>query len=573
MADDNSNSVDSVAGDSADYYELFSRFRERADAAPEFGILAKVTSMMFIRNGGDRARFQPLGEFAGTTTFTTAQITRDDITLLRSVKTANVAVTARVHDVLWEFTKGKERIEHVHLAIDAYLELASSVDWHKADDLLHRALELSTRFQGSDEGERIARVRDVARTSLDAGASSPGELLALCELLRVARPSSDDRDAVTANINIARRDAAAAREHGLERNLIRELLLWEEDDDSKQDLTAEVAELWVAEADARLEAPARSAFVAASFLESAVQVLRSIPRKHRERLNVASRISELRSRIGELGEEAVDEMTEFTSSELPLGEYAEAARRVVTGVGAGEALLRLAQVASLTTEAAERELAEQILDSTLMLMLPTTSLTQDGRVADKATAEEAVERQMGELAHTRRSIAVLGQILPALRVARAEHSLSRSDFVQLAFDSAVVPSGQEQLFASGLFAGWNMDLDAAVHILVPRMEALVRHHLKGAGVLTTHLDRDGIDDEVALPALLEKPEAAEVFGADLIYELRSVFAGRFGANLRHNVAHGLVVDSMRGSVVGLYSWWLVLRLVTVPFWSRDSDSE
>ncbi|QDE34846.1 DUF4209 domain-containing protein [Microbacterium foliorum] len=573
MADDNSNSVDSVAGDSTDYFELFTRFRERADASPEFGILAKVTSMMLTRDGADRARFQPLGEFAGASTFTTAHITREEITLLKSVKTANVAVTARVHDVLWEFTEGKERIEHVHVAIDAYLELASIVDWRNADDFLHRALELSTRFQGSDKGERIARVRAVARASLDAGASSPGELLTLCELLRVSRPSSDDRDVVVVNINTARRDATAAREHGLERNLIRELQLWEENDDSKQDLTAEVADLWVAEADARLEAPARSAFVAASFLESAVQVLRSIPRKHRERLSVERRIAELRSRIAELGEEAVDAMTEFTSPELSLAEYAEAARRAVTGVGAGEALLRLAQVASLTTEAAERELAEQILDSTLMLMLPTTSLTHDGRVADKATAEEAVERQMGELAHTRRSIAVLGQILPALRIARAEHSLSKSDFVQLAFDSAIVPSGQEQLFASGLYAGWNMDLDAAVHILVPRMEALVRHHLKGAGVLTTHLDRDGIDDEIALPALLDKPEAADVFGADLIYELRTVFAGRFGANLRHNVAHGLVVDSMRGSVVGLYSWWLMLRIVTVPFWSRDSASE
>lgn len=30
-----------------------------------------------------------------------------------------------------------------------------------------------------------------------------------------------------------------------------------------------------------------------------------------------------------------------------------------------------------------------------------------------------------------------------------------------------------------------------------------------------------------------------------------------GANLRHEVAHGLVNDSVRGSVVGVYVWWLV----------------
>ncbi len=122
----------------------------------------------------------------------------------------------------------------------------------------------------------------------------------------------------------------------------------------------------------------------------------------------------------------------------------------------------------------------------------------------------------------------IGQILPALRTMRAEHSLGRGEFAALAYASAVVPPGQEQLFASGLYAGWNLDTDAAVHILVPRMEALVRHHLKSAEVITTHREGGGVEDEISLLALRDKPEAAGVFGADLIYELRGVYAGPSG---------------------------------------------
>ncbi len=99
----------------------------------------------------------------------------------------------------------------------------------------------------------------------------------------------------------------------------------------------------------------------------------------------------------------------------------------------------------------------------------------------------------------------------------------------------------------------------------------MRHHLNAAGVTTTHLDGDGTEDEISLPSLLDKPEAGDVFGEHILYELQSVYAGRFGHNLRHNIAHGLVDDSLRRSIVAVYAWWSTLRLVMVPFWNRKTS--
>ncbi|WP_137844663.1 DUF4209 domain-containing protein [Microbacterium sp. 2FI] len=574
MADESPSGIDALAGDVIDYDDLFSKFRSAAGVDDrELALLAGLSSMMLVRDGGDGARFAPLIEFRdGSTSFTPNLLTDEDVAILRAVRTSNPALRARVADVLWELVTGRERIEQVHAAIDAYLEIAARADWYESEELLHRAISLALRFKGSDAGERQTRIHTYIRDAIDADAVDPGELLSLCELLRTVGAEPDDRDPVVAVLAAARAAAAVAKEYGLERNLIGELLPWTEDEGDRHDLTSQVAQLWVAEADSRLQGPQASAFVAASFLESAIQVLRSIPRKHRDRLDVATRIGQLRTRMRDLNEAAIEEMVAIDSPSFTVQGMSEQARTAVSGHSVLEGLLRFTRLVPWASEPEDRTAAEKILEGTITAIIPETSLTGDGRVADKSDADDAVDRQMGHDAQLHRHIVTIGLILPALRALRAEHTLSREMFLQITHASAVVPPGHENLFASGLWAGWNYDFGVSVHVLTPRIEALMRHHLNAAGVPTTHLDGDGTEDEISLPALLDKPEAGDVFGGHILYELQSLYAGRFGSNLRHNIAHGLVDDSIRRSIVAVYAWWSTLRLVMVPFWNRMTSA-
>lgn len=572
MADESTSRIDTLAGDVIDYDELFRTFRSTAGTDDrELALLAGLSSMMLVRDGGDGARFAPLIEFGdGSTSFTPNLLTDEDIAILQAVQTRNPALRARVADVLWELVTGKERIDHVHAAIDSYIEVAERADRFEFEELLHRAISLALRFKGSDAGERQGRIHTHLRNGIDADIVDPGELLSLCELLRTVGAEQDDRDPVVAALSDARAAAAANREYGLERNLIDELLLWTEDEHDRHDLTSEIAQLWVAEADSRLQGEQASAFVAASFLESAIQVLRSIPRKHRDRLDVVNRIGELRTRMRDLNEAAVEEMTAIESPAFTVQGMSEQARTEVSGHSALEGLIRFTRLVPWASETEDRTAAEKILEGTITAIIPETSLTSDGRVADKSDADDALDRQMGHDGQLHRHIVTIGLILPALRALRAEHTLSKDVFLQIAHASAVVPPGHEALFASGLWAGWNYDFGVAAHVLTPRIEALLRHHLNAAGVATTHLDGDGTEDEISLPSLLDKPETGDVFGEHILYELQSVYAGRFGSNLRHNIAHGLVDDSLRRSIVAVYAWWSTLRLVMVPFWNRKT---
>jgi hypothetical protein len=166
-----------------------------------------------------------------------------------------------------------------------------------------------------------------------------------------------------------------------------------------------------------------------------------------------------------------------------------------------------------------------------------------------------------------------GDIWPALEMMVLEHRIRESDFVALATRSPIVPAGRERLFGKALFAGYEKDFVAALHLLVPQIEHMVRWHLKAAGVKTTNLDQDGIENENGLSTLMDLPEAAQIFGEDVSFELKALFCDAFGPNLRNELAHGLLDDEACQSIYAIYAWWFGLRLVFNTFWNARRKAE
>ena len=140
----------------------------------------------------------------------------------------------------------------------------------------------------------------------------------------------------------------------------------------------------------------------------------------------------------------------------------------------------------------------------------------------------------------------------------------------------IVPKGRTGLFGKALFAGFDRDFITALHILIPQIEHLVRVHLKQAGAKTTNLDKDGIENENGMSALMELPEAERVFGKDLAFELKTLFCDAFGPNLRNELAHGLLDEDAFHSPYAIYAWWLGLRLIFNTWWNsihQDSSKD
>ena len=103
-----------------------------------------------------------------------------------------------------------------------------------------------------------------------------------------------------------------------------------------------------------------------------------------------------------------------------------------------------------------------------------------------------------------------------------------------------------------MLAALNRDFDIALHLLMLRVDHLVRYHLKQAGILTTCVDRYGIDNEIGLSSLMDSTGVDDVLSANLAFEIRAMLCNPHGPNLHNDVAHGLVDDDQANSPSSAY---------------------
>ena len=83
----------------------------------------------------------------------------------------------------------------------------------------------------------------------------------------------------------------------------------------------------------------------------------------------------------------------------------------------------------------------------------------------------------------------------------------------------------------------------------------------------------GPTNENGMSTLMDLPEAEQVFGKDLTFELRSLFCDAFGPNLRNELAHGLLDESACRSPYAIYAWWLALRLTFNTWWNAAHQDD
>jgi hypothetical protein len=76
-----------------------------------------------------------------------------------------------------------------------------------------------------------------------------------------------------------------------------------------------------------------------------------------------------------------------------------------------------------------------------------------------------------------------------------------------------------------------------------------------------------------LPAILDHSKAEEVFGLNLIRDLKGLLLERTYGNLRNKVSHGLFTDGTFYQPSAVYLWWLILRLCLMPYVGEMLDDD
>lgn len=570
--------------DSYEPPELLSTHLDRAAADPAvtglqelvLQVLAMVSSAML--NAEDWLEpFTPAMQFGGKRTVVPADLDADQLALLARIAALveRDDLRARVADVAWVYGDRSD-VAMLDRAIDAYrvAPLTGNVWFSAGKDAWVRAFALAVR-RGADGQARVQQMSDALKAQVLAGQVTDNfRTVGFAETLRRRGRIDAAGRAEVCGALFALAAQASPVNPRLSRHLEREALAWLGGSDAAAANAAaeRVARTYIAEADSRIQAdPKAGGLVEGHFLEKAIAVLRTIPRFYRLENGLDKLIDGLRARLRESRESSMEQMMRIQSDPVDLTDAASDARSQVSGhADKFDALASFATLAPPMDEASTRENASKVLEGTISHIFGSSTFSSDFRkIASRPRSsgqadEHAVWAEMVRTVSFHSQLLGKGIIQPAQEVLTTEHRFSRQYMVSLCVESPTVPEGHETLWGDGLALGLGSNYGAAVSVLVPQLEHVVRVMLSRHDVQTLFVDEHGVESEKSLNALLDMTETEDIFGAGMVMEMKAMLVVQGGPNLRNDVAHGLLDDNSAWSYSALYMWWFCLRLVTWP---------
>ena len=497
-------------------------------------------------------------------------------------------IQGRLADLVWLLKKPRSP-KYALAAIDAYRKIPLDAETWLSDgrECWERAITLS-RMLRTSAGQRLREIESAIVAAFKGTTKEDGfHSLWLGELLFASGLGHDE------SFYIANKLASLAQFFDDEGSFHKARSFFDAaakcykragDKEKWIEMSVSLAEGWAKEAVARMTSTQPSNAVAASFYENSIQTYRTIPRAEREARRIRERIAELHRLMNEAGRKAVEEMGRVNTGPIDITQMIETARNATAGKSAPEALAALANIHGLVPVAQRRKRSEEMLTKyPLHGLFSSIHMSRDGRIIAKSPGagpsntnsgeyQAAVLSEMVRNYEMELGLVIQGAVWPALEVLILEHRLREGDFVEIARHSPIVPDGRERLFGKALFLGYERDFAGALHVLVPQIEHMVRWHLNAAGVRTTNLDENGVENENGLSTLVDLPETAKIFGDGLAFEIKALFCVAFGPNLRNELAHGLLDYEACESIYSIYAWWLALKLVFTTFWNVRRDS-
>ena len=544
------------------------------------GLLSSVTSMYFKLDTPE-APFGPMMVFHDRRTAIVDDFDENQLKLFSDVVNdiSDPELRARIADVLWL----RERDYHMaELAILSYLESAKSLEdpekWMATADRVERALQLATLLGGKAPSFSVV-ISHIENVLAAYNGEDPLFLSAKMMNLLQERGVGDSLHYASLSEKLASRaesthDWDRAREYW--RIKAKWHLLGKDEEQARQAKLLE-AENYVKQAEDHLKGNPPSYMLASTFTQHAIEAFRRVG-------NTKERVEELHKVLLEYQRKSVSELIPISSS-VDISDNVKLAMNHVKGKTLRDALLSLAMLGNPPKVAELRAQAQENKEKyVLQSLFPRVYLNAMGRVIARQPqdAEESLLADMYSNASTSRQIHVQAFVEPARQQINSEHHSRVDDFLPFLYNHPFVPAGREFIVARGLHAGFNGDFLAAVHFLIPQLEESVRYILFHLKVITSGLNDDGIQKEFDLNGMLSaskyREPLAKFLGEDFVFDLRGLLVEGFGANLRNDMAHGLIDHDHFYSASGCYLWWISLRLYSWPVlaklqMSRDSTGE
>lgn len=526
----------------------------------------KHALMMTLRPNHPSEPFGALVEFANGRSALPSDFPKQE--LIRIVpwmlSLKNPVLRARLLDITWVQARYFQAVSPaVHAYLEAAAKTADSDEWLQGFMGVSRALRLSASIGKGGDALKIETLQQIITWLSRLPWDDPGYLT--LKLIKVLVEFKEgDLSQFASKAWALAKDCESKGEYWRAKDyseLAAECHRLNGDNEASVKASMNAAECLVREARSAMSQPGRGMVVAATLMSDAVEIFRQIP-------GGKDRAAALHAELLKIQQKSRDEYRQV-STRVDIQKLVEQAIADVSGKSFPDAV---ANLCAMSRPPFVEELKKQVFDiakaAPLQAMMPFEVTNLRGRVvaivpglsgSSEDPGESGLRGRLFKHASLQRSIAIQASIDPARSVIFNEHSPCEEDIQKLIKDSLCVPNDHQQSIARALLAGFEGDWIIAAHIVPSQFEAMVRHVVELAGGATSMLEPGGVQPERPLKVLLETKEANDCFGEAGTFELLDLLADSLGANLRNEIAHGLLGDSGMDNFEVRYAWWLMLR--------------
>lgn len=531
---------------------------------PLFDLLKNISSLA-VKISNKIVEFCPYLIAEGSRTFAIEDLSDNDYDLLLSLdlKRLPLNLQARIADILWT---QKKHYDSAVIATEAYYNLF--VLWFKDDDwleplkMMKRAICISTQINKNDLCDRCYQTIYDHIKRID-GNDTDFLSISLIEVLLFHSYKDLEKTLVIID-NIIKNSHGNLPKTEQAYALKAKCLIELKRKDLAIQTNIDMADYFINFGEELLKNDVQGPLRAQYFFQKAIQTYRNNGQ--------SQKAEQAHKRLVEVQKEIPKLMKPITK-QLDIHAVIENINQNMAGLSFEESILRLSQMVYFyKKEDFKKKVLEDLQLFPFSHMFTNAVVNENGQTTftlqglDLFNPEKDIELLD---AHIHQKMleyqSLFGDIYARniLYYLKSNFDMEKIDLDFLLLNNALVPEDRADIFRSAILMAFKGEYYEAIHILAPQTENMFRMLAKELGGLTVTLETDGTSKEKVLTSIFDLPELIDSYDNDILFLFKGLLNEQAGANIRNEIAHGIMNPYRANSGASLYFICAIIKLLFI----------
>ena len=515
----------------------------------------------------DGVEFRPMCIFEDKRTFSVEDLGDEDYDLLASLEYEKLPVNikARIADVLWT---EKKKYQYALIAIDSYYELFNILfkddDWLVALRMMKRACCISAQIKKTESLNRCCQLAYDHVIRLDGNDTKFLSIFLVEILLNYSFGSLEKIEAILDKIlDLSKSNPRKMEEaFDLKYKCVNKLHGFEK----AKLINIDKARYFVEYGEQLYNETPDKALRAEIYLQKAIILFRNNGEPH---------IAECtHRRLIDIQKHLISTLSGYKET-IDISKSVKFVSDIMADCTFEESVTRLSQLTHFYTKQEGQEyVINDLHEFPLLNLAKKIIVNQEGQTVfalEPLSLTNPYENEDLLEAHIHHKLFEMeeydGNIVlrVALAYIRENFDISKQEYHFLFDNNGIIPESRKGIIEKGIRLAFEGEYYAALHILATQAENIFRYIAKLSGALTVTFESKGDSDAVSkqktLSSIFDLPELLDCYDNDILFLFKGLLNEHTGANIRNNIAHGILEEASGSSGVSIYFICAMIKLI------------